>query len=137
MASPVFTGSQKDAFHRDGFAIVRGLFDADAMGEIGAWTNEIVAMPEVTGKHMVYYEDDLRVHAWLVLFIPLVISSGGNSGSQSAALIITGLARRDIAVGDWRRVLRRGLAMGFLLGGWIKTQFGRTNSLRSGGPNPF
>ncbi len=67
MASPVLTGSQKDAFHQDGFAIVRRLFDADAMGEIEAWTNEIVAMSEVPGKHMVYYEDDLRVPGKRVL----------------------------------------------------------------------
>jgi len=54
--------------------------------------------------------------AWLVLFIPLVISSGGNSGSQSSTLVISGLATKDIVISDWWRIFRRELAMGLLLG---------------------
>jgi len=54
--------------------------------------------------------------AWLVLFIPLVISSGGNTGSQSSTLIITGLATQDIQVSDWWRIVRREFSMGLVLG---------------------
>lgn len=56
---------------------------------------------------------------WLVFFIPLVISTGGNSGSQSATLIITALSTGDITLGDWWRVVRRELLMGLLLGGML------------------
>jgi len=56
---------------------------------------------------------------WLILFIPLVISTGGNSGSQSATLIITALSTGDITLRDWWRVVYRELAMGLLLGGFL------------------
>ena len=57
--------------------------------------------------------------AWLVLFIPLVISSGGNSGSQSATLVITALTLGDVKLADWVRVMRRELYMGLLLGSFL------------------
>jgi magnesium transporter len=56
---------------------------------------------------------------WLVLFIPLVISTGGNSGNQSATLIITALSTGDVTLGDWWRVVRRELVTGLLLGGFL------------------
>jgi len=56
----------------------------------------------------------------LSTFIPLIISSGGNSGSQAATLIIQALALGEITVGDWWRIARReiisGLVMGITLG---------------------
>lgn len=65
------------------------------------------------------YEHDMVRITWLVLFIPLVISSGGNCGNQSAALIITALTTGDIAVHDWRRIVLRELVMGVLLGSFL------------------
>ena len=62
------------------------------------------------------YEERLKVLYWLVPFIPLIISSGGNSGSQSATLIITALSRGHIELSDWFKVIRRELVMGLLLG---------------------
>ncbi len=58
---------------------------------------------------------------WLVLFIPLVISSGGNSGSQSSTLVISGLATNDIKAADWWRIFCRELAMGLMLGTLLGT----------------
>ena len=49
-----------DAFQRDGYVIVRSLFDDDQMSEIARWTDEITAFPEEPARHMVYYEPDLR-----------------------------------------------------------------------------
>jgi magnesium transporter len=63
------------------------------------------------------YQTELELFDWLVLFIPLVISSGGNSGSQSSTLIISALATKDIDLTDWARIVRRELAMGLMLGG--------------------
>lgn len=58
---------------------------------------------------------------WLVAFIPLIISSGGNSGSQSATLIITALNSDNLRLADWGRVVRRELVMGLMLGGFLGT----------------
>jgi magnesium transporter len=52
----------------------------------------------------------------LALFVPLIISSGGNSGSQAATLIIRALALKEVALRDWHRVMRRELGAGLLLG---------------------
>lgn len=63
------------------------------------------------------YQSWLDTYAWLVLFIPLIISSGGNSGSQSSTLIISALATKDIELSDWGLIVRREIVMGLLLGG--------------------
>lgn len=63
------------------------------------------------------YQSWLDSYAWLVLFIPLIISSGGNSGSQSSTLIISALATKDIDLSDWGLIVRREIIMGLLLGG--------------------
>src|SRR5262249_26868484 len=63
-----------------------------------------------------FFEDALATVVVLSLFIPLAISTGGNSGSQAATLIIRALALGQITPGDWFRVLRRELLMGIALG---------------------
>ncbi|MGE3409790.1 MAG: magnesium transporter, partial [Pirellulales bacterium] len=63
------------------------------------------------------YEATVAAVPWLVFFIPLVISTGGNSGGQSAALIINALSTGDITLRDWFRVVKRELLSGLLLGG--------------------
>jgi peptide deformylase len=60
-------------------------------------------------------QDWLDKYSWLVLFIPLVISSGGNSGSQSSTLIISALITKDIDLRDWSTIVRRELIMGLIL----------------------
>ncbi|HBX66889.1 MAG TPA: magnesium transporter, partial [Balneolaceae bacterium] len=50
---------------------------------------------------------------------PMIISSGGNSGSQAATLIIRALATDDISASDWRKILRRELLSGLMLGAMI------------------
>jgi magnesium transporter len=62
------------------------------------------------------YESVTQAIPWLVIFIPLVISTGGNSGGQSAALIITALSKNEITSSDWLRILVREVLMGTLLG---------------------
>ncbi|MFN8574842.1 MAG: magnesium transporter, partial [Gemmatimonadaceae bacterium] len=69
-----------------------------------------------TGTAMRYYEDTLAAALSLTLFIPLIISSGGNSGSQSATLITRALAVGDVEVRDAMRVLLRELGQGVALG---------------------
>jgi magnesium transporter len=73
-----------------------------------------------TASAMGYYEDEIKKAVVLALFIPLIISSGGNSGSQAATLIIRALALGEVKLPDWWRVMKRelvaGLSLGLILG---------------------
>lgn len=53
---------------------------------------------------------------WLATFLPMIVSTGGNSGGQSATLVITAMSTGEISLHDWRRILRRETMMGLLLG---------------------
>ncbi|MBS1586118.1 MAG: magnesium transporter [Bacteroidetes bacterium] len=74
----------------------------------------------LTATAMGFFQGEIEKAAVLALFIPLIISSGGNSGSQAATLIIQALAVGDITIGDWWRIMRReilsGVALGAVLG---------------------
>lgn len=65
---------------------------------------------------MAGFEDTLAKAAVLALFIPMIISSGGNSGSQAATLIIRAISTDDLKLSDWLMVLKRELMSGLLLG---------------------
>jgi len=71
----------------------------------------------LTASAMKYFEAEIGRALVLVLFIPLIISSGGNSGSQASTLIIQAMAVGEITLEDWWRVLRREIFSGLLLGG--------------------
>ncbi len=85
----------------------------------GMWLTILFVGALSTAYALQHYHLSMERIPWLVLFIPLVISSGGNSGSQSATLIITALSTGDITLGDWLRVVRRELVSGMLLGGLL------------------
>jgi magnesium transporter len=70
-----------------------------------------------TATAMGYFEHEIARAVVLALFVPLIISSGGNSGSQAATLIIRALALGEVRLRDWWRVLRREIIAGFFLGG--------------------
>jgi len=70
----------------------------------------------LTATAMSYFEDELAKAIVLSLFIPLVISSGGNAGSQAATLVIRALALGEFKLRDWWRIMRRELAAGLMLG---------------------
>ncbi len=70
----------------------------------------------LTATAMGYFEGEIEKAVVLSIFLPLIISSGGNSGSQATSLIIRSLAVGDVSLTDWWRVLRRELAAGALLG---------------------
>jgi magnesium transporter len=82
----------------------------------GIWLAILFFFALLTAFAIQEYEAEIEEWVWLALFIPLVISSGGNSGSQSATLIITALSRGHISLSDWGRVVVRELIMGLLLG---------------------
>jgi magnesium transporter len=70
----------------------------------------------LTATAMGYFEDEIAKAVILALFVPLIISSGGNSGSQASTLIIQAMAVGDVSVSDWWRVMRREILSGLLLG---------------------
>jgi magnesium transporter len=70
----------------------------------------------LTATAMSYFEDEIAKAVVLALFVPLVISSGGNAGSQAATLVIRALALGEFTLAQWWRVMRRELAAGLALG---------------------
>jgi magnesium transporter len=70
----------------------------------------------LTATAMSYFEDEIAKAVVLALFVPLIISSGGNSGSQASTLIIQAMAIGEITIADWWRVMRREIISGLLLG---------------------
>lgn len=70
----------------------------------------------LTATAMAHFEADIAKAVILAMFVPLIISSGGNSGSQASSLIIQAMALGEITIGDWWRVMRRELISGLMLG---------------------
>ncbi|HPR87770.1 MAG TPA: magnesium transporter [bacterium] len=74
----------------------------------------------LTASAMGYFEAEIARAVVLALFIPLIISSGGNSGSQAATLVIRAMAIGEVRLSDWWRVMHReilsGLSLGLILG---------------------
>lgn len=70
----------------------------------------------LTATAMGYFQSEIEKAVVLALFIPLIISSGGNSGSQASTLIIQAMALGEITVTDWWRVMRREIISGLMLG---------------------
>ena len=70
----------------------------------------------LTATAMQHFEIELEKAAVLMMFVPLIISSGGNSGSQAATLIIRAMALKELSPRDWWYVMRREIFSGLLLG---------------------
>jgi magnesium transporter len=70
----------------------------------------------LTATAMSHFQADIEKAVILAMFVPLIISSGGNSGSQASTLIIQAMALGEITVGDWWRVMRREILSGLMLG---------------------
>lgn len=70
----------------------------------------------LTATAMGFFEDEIAKAVVLALFVPLIISSGGNSGSQASTLIIQAMALGEISINDWWRVMRREIVSGLMLG---------------------
>lgn len=71
----------------------------------------------MTASAMGYYDGEIEKAVVLALFVPLIISSGGNSGSQAASLIIRAMALGDLKLKDWWYVMKKEMASGLMLGG--------------------
>jgi magnesium transporter len=81
------------------------------------WLAALFIGEMLTATAMGRFEHEIQTAVVLALFIPLIISSGGNSGSQATSLIIRALALREVTVKDWWRIALRELPAGAALGG--------------------
>ena len=92
----------------------------EMMKKRGGWLCALFLSEMLTASAMQGYEGELEKAIVLTLFIPLIMSSGGNSGSQATSLLIRALALRELVIKDWWRVALReipnGLALGAMLG---------------------
>jgi magnesium transporter len=84
------------------------------------WLAALFLGEMLTATAMTHYQDEIASAVVLALFVPLIISSGGNSGSQATTLVIRAIALGEVRLRDWWRVLRReigaGLGLGMILG---------------------
>jgi len=87
----------------------------------GPWLLALFISEFFTGNALRHYDEMIQAVAKLSYYVPLLISTGGNSGSQSASLIIRGLAVGDIKISDWRRVFVREFGQGLVLGLMLAT----------------
>jgi len=85
----------------------------------GVWLCVLFVTAMFTATALRFYEDQLAKWTWLVIFIPLIMSSGGNCGNQSATLIITALASGNVSLRDWRKIAWREVRVGLMLGGLL------------------
>jgi magnesium transporter len=84
------------------------------------WLTALFLGEMLTATAMGFFEQEIARAVVLALFVPLIISSGGNSGSQASTLVIRAIALGEVQLKDWWRVMRReilaGLALGSILG---------------------
>lgn len=92
------------------------------------WLTFLFVAQTLTAIAMGFFEGELERAVVLSIFIPLIISSGGNSGSQASTLVIRAIALGEITLKDWWKIMHRELISGFMLGlvlgaiGFLKVQ---------------
>lgn len=105
------------------------------------WLSALFLGEMLTAFAMTHFEHEISRAVVLVLFMPLIISSGGNSGSQATSLIIRAMALREVRLRDWWRVALRELPTGVLLGailgviGFIRIGLWQALGLQDYGPH--
>jgi magnesium transporter len=80
------------------------------------WLSALFVGEMLTATAMAFFEDEIARAVVLALFVPLIISSGGNSGSQASTLVVRAMALGEVKLRDWWRVVRREIAAGLALG---------------------
>lgn len=82
----------------------------------GGWLSILAISEMLTASAMTYYQTEIDKATMLAQFIPLIMSSGGNSGSQATSLIIRAMALGEVRLRDWWRIILRELPAGIILG---------------------
>lgn len=93
----------------------------ELMKKRAGWLTLLFLGETLTASAMGYFEDEISKAVVLALFLPLILSSGGNSGSQASTLIIRALGIGEVTIKDWWKIIQReiysGLFLGAVLGG--------------------
>jgi magnesium transporter len=89
---------------------------AEMVRKRAGWLAALFIGEMLTATAMGYFEREIARAVVLALFVPLIISSGGNSGSQASTLVIRAMALRELGLRDWWRVIRREVGAGLALG---------------------
>lgn len=112
--------AEEDAYRAAGVAPLQNTYLQTSLLQLawkrGIWLILLFTASLLTTFALRNYETELDKITWLVFFIPLIMSSGGNTGGQSATLIIRALSNNDITLADARRVIVRELQTGLALG---------------------
>lgn len=94
---------------------------ADMLKKRAGWLVVLLVGEMFTATALGYYDEEMKRAVVLTFFLPLIISSGGNTGSQASTLVIRAMALGEVRLKDWWRVLIReittGLCLGLILGG--------------------
>ena len=80
------------------------------------WLAILFLCEMLTASAMGFFEHEIARDVVLAVFVPLIIASGGNSGSQATTLVIRAMAMGEVRLGDWWRVVRKEIAAGLVLG---------------------
>ena len=80
------------------------------------WLVILIITGSVTSSILQGFESVLEAVTALAFYVPVLVGTGGNTGNQSSTLLVRALATRDVALGDWWRIMRKELGVGFLLG---------------------
>ncbi len=91
----------------------------EMMKKRGSWLALLFVGEMLTASAMAMFENEISKAVVLALFVPLIISSGGNSGSQAATLVIRAISLGEITIKDWFKVFKRELITGAALGGLL------------------
>ena len=81
-----------------------------------SWLVLLVFFNIFSGAGIAYFEETIQANVVLLFFLPLLIASGGNAGSQSSTLMVRALATGDVGLSDWASMLSREIAVALLLG---------------------
>lgn len=115
--------ASEDAYRFGGMEALDKPYMRIGFGEMlkkrGGWLGILFLSEMLTASAMQHFEVELEKAIVLTLFIPLIMSSGGNSGSQATSLIIRALALQEIRLRDWWRVALRELPTGLALGSFL------------------
>lgn len=88
----------------------------DMVKKRSGWLIVLFIGESFTATAMGFFQDEISKAVVLAMFVPLIISSGGNTGSQASTLIIRALSLGDITVKEWWRIFRREASVGLILG---------------------
>lgn len=115
--------ASEDAYRFGGMEALDKPYMRIGFGEMlkkrGGWLGVLFLGEMLTASAMQHFELELEKALVLTLFIPLIMSSGGNSGSQATSLIIRALALQELSLKDWWRVALREIPTGLALGAFL------------------